>query len=77
MAESRWSLNEAKNKFSEVVEAARRGKSQIVTKLGVPVVAVIAIEDYDRLHLLEKMSAPSFADHLLDMPQDGGRFERL
>jgi hypothetical protein len=42
-----------------------------VTKHGKPAVVVVAAER------LEVLKAPDFVDHLLAMPTDDGRFERL
>ena len=75
MSLAKWSLQDAKNKFSAMVEAAKQGKPQVVTKRGEPAVVVISVEDFARLRLLEKMSAPSFNEHLLNMPTDDGEFE--
>jgi prevent-host-death family protein len=72
-----WSLQDAKNRFSAVVEAAQRGEPQLVTKRGAPAVVVLAAEEYARLKALEEQRAPSFIDHLLTMPRDGEAFERL
>ena len=74
---SEWSLQDAKNRFSAVVDAALEGEPQRVTRRGKPAVMVIAVEQYERLRHLEKASAPSFADLLLAIPQDGGAFERI
>jgi prevent-host-death family protein len=76
MARPIWSVQDAKNRFSEVVEAAQR-KPQTVTKHGKPAVVVIAADDYERLRHLERSQAPSFAQLLLAIPQDGGEFPRL
>lgn len=75
MAERGWSVQDAKNRFSEVVEAARR-TPQTVTKHGKPTVVVIDVAEYERLRRLEHAQAPSFADLLLAMPQDDGEFPR-
>lgn len=77
MAEPIWSVQDAKNHFSEVVEAARHGEPQTVTKHGKPTVVVLAADEYARLRHLEHLKAPTFADHLLAMPTDGGEFDRL
>jgi antitoxin Phd len=77
IAEASWTLQDAKNRFSAVVEAARRGKPQLVTKRGAPAVVVIAAEDFARLRALEQGAQPSFVDHLLAMPCDDAEFERL
>lgn len=76
MTKPTWSVQDAKNRFSEVVEAAQR-KPQIVTKHGKPAVVVVAAEDYENLKQLERAKAPSFAEMLLAIPQDGGEFPRL
>ncbi|MGH6900481.1 MAG: type II toxin-antitoxin system Phd/YefM family antitoxin [Geminicoccaceae bacterium] len=70
-------MQDAKNRFSAVVEAARRGEPQLVTKRGARAVVVLAAEEYDRLKALEEQQAPSFVDHLLAMPQDDEPFDRL
>jgi antitoxin Phd len=72
-----WSLQDAKNRFSSVVEAARRGKPQLVTKRGAPAVVVLAAEEYARLKALDEQRAPSLVNHLLVMPQDDEAFDRL
>jgi antitoxin Phd len=71
-----WSLQDAKNRFSEVVEAARR-EPQTVTKHGRPAAVVVGAEEYERLRRLERIRAPDFVDHLLAMPIGEGGFERL
>jgi antitoxin Phd len=76
MTRRSWSVQDAKNRFSEVVEAAR-SKPQTVTKHGKPAVVVMAADDYERLIHLERARAPSFAELLLAIPQDGGEFSRL
>ena len=70
-----WSVQDAKNQFSAVVEAARSAP-QTVTKHGKPAVVVVDAADYERLRQLEQAQAPSFKDHLLAMPRDEGSFER-
>jgi antitoxin Phd len=75
MAVPTWSIQDAKNRFSEVVEAARR-KPQTITKHGKPAVVVVAVEEYEHLRHLERAHGPSFAELLLAIPQDGGEFSR-
>ena len=77
MQTTEWSLQDAKNRFSAVVEAAERGDPQLVTKRGRAAVVVISVQDYARFKELESKGAPSFVDHLLAMPQDGEEFERV
>ena len=75
MAPRSWSVQDAKNRFSEVLEAARR-MPQTVTKHGKPAVVVIDIVEYERLRQLERAKAPSFVEVILEMPQDDGEFPR-
>ena len=72
-----WPLQDAKNRFSAVVNVAIAGTPQQVTRRGKPAVVVLAAEEYERLRYLEKVNASSFADFLLAIPQDDGEFERL
>jgi antitoxin Phd len=76
MPRRKWSVQDAKNRFSEVVEAARR-EPQAVTKHGKPAVVVVAVDEYERLRKLQHLKAPSFAALLLAMPTDDEEFERL
>jgi antitoxin Phd len=75
MAQRSWSVQDAKNRFSEVVEAARR-LPQTVTKHGKPAVVVVNVVEYERLRQLERAKAPSFVEVILAMPQDDGEFPR-
>jgi len=76
MSQRSWSVQDAKNRFSEVVEAARR-KPQTVTKHGKPAVVVVDVAEFERLRRLERAQAPSFAEVLLAIPQDDREFPRL
>lgn len=76
MPPPRWSLQDAKSRFSAVVDAAVAGEPQLVTRHGKPAVVVVAAETFARLHRQAQTEAPSFAEVLLAMPQDDGSFER-
>lgn len=76
MTRSTWSVHDAKNRFSAMVEAAQQ-RPQTVTKHGRPAVVVVAARDYARLSEAERLGAPSFVTHLLAIPADGGALERL
>lgn len=67
MKNTEWSLQDAKNKFSAVVDVAMAGK---------PTVAVVSIEDLEKLQSFEMQQQPCFTDHLLNIPRDGKEFER-
>ena len=68
-----WTLQDAKNKFSAVVEAARRKGPQTVTRRGLPAVVVVASEELERLRKLDMERKPSLAEFLLSGPR--GDFE--
>jgi antitoxin Phd len=63
-----WTLQDAKNRFSAVVEAALAGVPQEVTRRGKPAVVVIAAEDYARLRETAGNGRGSFIDYLKSMP---------
>ncbi len=70
-----WTLQDAKNRFSAVVEAALAGRPQEVSRRGRPAVVVLAADDYQRLVADAAGRRESFADHLLAFP--GGPVDRL
>jgi antitoxin Phd len=72
-----WPLQDAKNKFSALVNAALAGEPQRVTRRGQPAVVVLAVTEYERLCRLDKFDAPSLGELLLDIPQDDESFERM
>lgn len=63
-----WSLQDAKNKFSSVVNAALAGQPQEVTRRGRPAVVVISSQDYERLVQAAGKDRGRFVDHLLAFP---------
>lgn len=70
-----WTLQDAKNRFSAVVEAALAGRPQEVSRRGRPAVVVLSAEEYARLVQVAAGRRESFADHLLHFP--GGEVGRL
>ena len=66
-----WTLQDAKNRFSAVVNAALAGEPQRVTRRGKPAVIVLSVEEYERLCQAEKARAPNFIEHP-QSPNDGG-----
>lgn len=70
-----WTLQDAKNRFSAVVEAALAGRPQEVTRRGRPAVVVLSAQEYQRLVQVAAGQRESFADHLLHFP--GGELDRL
>ena len=49
MSRNTWQLQDAKNKFSNLVNSAQKNGPQIVTKHGKEAVVVLAFEDYKKL----------------------------
>jgi len=49
MIENHWQLQDAKNKFSNLVETVQKKGPQIVTKHGKEAVVIISINEYKRL----------------------------
>jgi antitoxin Phd len=77
---ARWSLQDAKNKLSAVVDAAAEGVPQIVTRRGVETAVVISYAEYERLSAHRRRPVPSLAEYLLEMPasgEEGDGFERI
>lgn len=63
-------LQDAKNRFSAVVEAALSGRPQEVSRRGKPAVVVVSAADYVRLVEAAQAKRGSFADHLMSFPAD-------
>lgn len=60
----RWQLQEAKQRFSELVRRATREGPQIVTRHGEEVVVVVAAEEFRR----SRSASPTFKDFLRSAP---------
>ena len=73
-----WKLEDAKNRFSEVVRRALAREPQLVTRNGRRAVVVVSAEEYDRLvapePLLDLLRRSPFAEVLaadgLDLARD-------
>ena len=63
-----WTLQDAKNRFSAVVDAALAGVPQKVTRRGKPAVVVVSEAEYSELLRAARQARPSFANHLLSFP---------
>lgn len=66
-----WQLQEAKSKFSQVVNLALEEGPQFVTRHGEEVVVVLSASDYRKL----KGPKPSLIDLLLNSPLAGSGLE--
>lgn len=62
-----WQLQEAKQRFSELVRRALEGEAQVVTRRGEAVVVVVAAEEYRRM----KGETPGFKEFLMSGPDMG------
>ena len=51
---SEWKLQDAKSKFSELVNDALAGEPQHVTRRGKPAVVVLAVDEYERMRRMER-----------------------
>ena len=70
-----WQLQEAKNKFSNLVDKAHHNGPQFVTKHGKESVVIIAIEDYQKLNkpksdLVSFLKKSPLSDINIDLARD-------
>jgi antitoxin Phd len=65
-----WTVQDAKNQFSKVVDEAMAGTPQRVSRRGQPAVVVVEARQYDLLLEQARRGRGSFADHLLGFPGD-------
>lgn len=63
-----WTVQDAKNRFSAVVDAALKGVPQEVTRRGVPAVVILSASEYQRLRRAARSERGSFVEHLLSYP---------
>lgn len=63
-----WTVQDAKNRFSAVVDAALAGTPQEVTRRGKPAVVILSADEYRRLLEGAVKARESFADHLMAFP---------
>jgi antitoxin Phd len=66
-----WQLQEAKSKFSQVVNRALKEGPQIVTRHGQEVVVVLSMEEYRKL----AEQKPTLLELLINSPFAGSRLE--
>jgi antitoxin Phd len=66
-----WQLQEAKNKFSEVVEQALKHGPQVITKRGVETAIVLSYAEYRKLQLAQQSLSSFFrSSPLVDVDLD-------
>jgi len=62
MKDNLWQLQEAKSRFTQLVEAAMHEEPQIVTKHGDKAVVVLSFEEYSRITKSKKGLVDFFRD---------------
>jgi prevent-host-death family protein len=70
---NQWQLQEAKNKFSQVVKQAQQGKPQYITVHGKPTAVVVSIEDYQKLNLPQTSLSEALITPLIEQDFDLSR----
>ncbi len=81
MKQQTWQLQDAKNKFSQVVEQALQQGPQIITRHGVETVIVLSYQEYRRLLLTQTKLSDFFgksplAGVTLDLSRDKSGWRR-
>lgn len=71
MRKSQWQLQDAKARFSQVVEAALQGEPQHVTRRGQEAVVVLSEASYRALRKGRRANPGGFVGHLLAVPKEG------
>ena len=67
-----WQLQDAKNRFSEVVERALKEGPQTVTRHGKAAVIIVSVADYEKSQVTRK----SLIELLRECPEDLGEIVR-
>ena len=76
---STWQINEAKSRFSNLIQHAENDGPQTITKHGVESVVVVSVELYRKLKAAQPdfkeylLSGPKVDDFEIDRPRDSGR----
>ena len=73
--EHTWQLQEAKNKFSKLVEKAQHEGPQFVTKHGKESVVVLSVEEYKKIvkpksNLFQFIQTSPLSDALINIERD-------
>jgi prevent-host-death family protein len=70
---TRWQLQEAKARLSELVQSARKGPQEITVR-GKPAAVVVSTEEFDRLRQV-KRGKGGFLDFIRKSPLAGAELE--
>ena len=70
-----WQLQDAKNRFSEVVQKAIEQGPQIITRRGVKTVVIMSVEDYQQLtqpkvNIIDFFRKSPLKDAMIDLTRD-------
>ena len=70
-----WQLQDAKNRFSEVVQKAIEQGPQIITRRGVKTVVIMSVEDYQQLtqpkvNIVDFFRKSPLKDAMIDLTRD-------
>lgn len=70
-----WQLQDAKNRFSEVVQKAIEQGPQIITRRGVKTVVILSVEDYQQLtnpkvNIIDFFRKSPLKDVMIDLTRD-------
>lgn len=68
---ARWQLQQAKNRFSEVVDRAIKEGPQTVTKHGKDAVVILSVDEFQRASAASEKQRQSLAEFLLQSPLRG------
>jgi len=68
MKETVWQLQEAKNRFSHVVDLAVKSGAQIITKHGKPAVVIVSAAEYETIRKPKR----TLFEALRDCPEELG-----
>lgn len=64
-----WQVQEAKSRFSELLEEAERKGPQLITRHGTERAVVLSIDEYRKLTEAEPKAELNFVEHLLSGPK--------
>ncbi len=76
---AKWQVNEAKGRFSELIERARNEGPQVITRHGKDRAILLSVEDYEKLEAAKPdfkaylLSGPRVEDFEVERPADRGR----
>ena len=70
---ARWQLQQAKNRFSEVVDRAIREGPQTVTRHGRDAVVIVSANEFRRASELAERQRQSLAEFLMHSPLRGSK----